>query len=388
MKQTPKEGLFTELFYRRPVESGIIIGALGAFQKEVVELAFYWMCLGKTDEYKMIVREVLKGFPLLAQELVSRVPIYGTWGYLWELYGISEAGDKAIDSLVLVQFSEDQELEKPSQFVKWLPVDFRKPLTKRFAGLLFPLTKDSERIRRYRKAVSCLKRFSAAAVNVPERRIISEGESAFADTILKNILQPLELINNVGYINAVKLSHNILCMCDYSESMSGKPMKISLALGIISGRIITFDKQPEWHVFRAEDSIQKKIISTRDISQVSQVDFNIAYQLILKGVVSGKISLAKYLLVVTDMDYKDACACVFDVKGVHESFAEAGYQAPLLIIWNVSRAFCGDYAVLYEEGVAQMHGWSDSMWKMLESGVRIITPIELVREELAGQCIS
>jgi len=387
MRQTPKEGLFTELFYRRPVEPGIIRGALGAFQKEVVGLAFYWMGLGKTDEYKMIVTEVLKGFPLLAQELVSQVPIYGTWGYLWELYGISEAGDKAIDSLVLIQFSEDQELEKPSQFVKWLPVDFRKPLTKRFAGLLFPLTKDSERIRRYRKAVSCLKRFSAAAVHVPERRIFSERESVFSDTSLKNVLHPMELINHVGYITAVKLSHNIMCMCDYSESMCGKPMDISLALGIISSRIITFDTQPGWHVFRAEDSIQKKIMSTRYISKASQVDFNIIYQLILKDIVCGKIAVPKYLLVVTDMDYKDACACVFDVKGVHERFNEAGYQAPLLVIWNVSRAFCGAYAILFDEGVAQMYGWSDSIWKMLEAGMRVITPIELVREELAGQFI-
>jgi acyl-CoA synthetase (AMP-forming)/AMP-acid ligase II len=54
------------------------------------------------------MREVLKGFPRLAEDILRRVPIEETLGDIWELYGISEAGDKAIDSVALGQFSEDQ----------------------------------------------------------------------------------------------------------------------------------------------------------------------------------------------------------------------------------------------------------------------------------------
>ena len=322
--------------------------------------------------------EVLKGIPHLSEKVLIQVPKYGTWGDLWELYGTSEAGDKAIDSVVLGQFSEDQESEKPSQFVKFLPIDLKNPLSKRFSRLFFPLTKDSERLRRYRKAVSCLKRFCAAEA-VPERRIFSEGESGFADTFLDNILRPSELNNDMERITNDKISDDILCMCDYSESMCGKPMDISLALGIISRRIVSFEKQPRWHIFREEDTIQKKIRSTLSIAQTSQTDFNIVYDIILKEIICGKMTVPKQLLVVTDMDYKDVCSCVFDVKGVRERFIKESYEVPLLVIWNVSRAFGGPHAVLYEEGVAQMHGWSDSMWKMLEEGMRIITPMEVVQ---------
>lgn len=378
MTQTPKEELFTELFHRRPVEPLLIRQVLGTFEKEVVALAFYWLGLRYREGYTAIMMEVLKGVCSLAEKTLAQVPVYGSWGDLWDMYGISEAGDKVIDSVVLGQFSEDQESEKPSQFVKYLPVDLKNPLTKRFARLLFPLTKDTHKMRRYRKAVSCLKRFSATAE--PERRIFLEGGSSFADTFLKNVLHPLKLFHHMESMGTMKFSDDILFMCDYSESMSGKPMDISLALGIINSRILTFEKQPRWHIFREEDSIQKKILSTCDINKSSQTDFNIAYDLILKEILSGKLAVPNQLLVVSDMDYKDACPCVFDVKGVRERFTKAGYEMPLLIIWNVSRAFCSSYAVVYEEGVAQMYGWSDSIWKMLESGaIKVITPVELVQ---------
>jgi hypothetical protein len=106
--QRLKEGVFTELFHRRPVDPGLVRQALGAFEKEVVALAFYWLGLGNREEYTAIMREVLKGFPRLAEDILRRVPIEETLGDIWELYGISEAGDKAIDSVALGQFSEDQ----------------------------------------------------------------------------------------------------------------------------------------------------------------------------------------------------------------------------------------------------------------------------------------
>ena len=111
MTQTPKEHLFTELFNRRPVEPLLIRQVLGAFEKEVVDLAFYWMGLGNRTGYTAIITEVLKGVPDLAEKVLIQVPKYGTWGDLWELYGTSEAGDKIIDSVVLGQFLEDQESE-------------------------------------------------------------------------------------------------------------------------------------------------------------------------------------------------------------------------------------------------------------------------------------
>lgn len=385
--QTPKDAVFTELFHRRPVDPGLVRQALGAFEKEVVDLAFYWLRLGNRGGYNAIMREVLKGFPRLAEDILRRVPIHGSWGDLWELYGISEAGDKAIDSVVLGHFIEDQESEKPSQFVRCLPVDLRNPLTKHFARLFFPWTLGSQQIRRYRGAVSCLKRFCAAGTAtqaVPEGPMGPKGPgeriflSAVADKLLLPVFLTMARNYDVECVTGVKLPEDTVFMCDFSESMWGRPLAISLTLGIMSGRVLTFYRLPKWHIFTAEDTLQKKILSTRYISHSSQTDYNIAYDLILKEVVCGKISVPRFLIVMTDMDYKDTSACVFNIKGVREAFSKEGYEAPILIIWNVSTAFRGPHAVLCEEGVAEMRGWSDSMLNMLKGGVRVITPIELV----------
>jgi len=358
--QTPKESLFTELFHRRPVDPGLVRQVLGAFEKEAVALAFYWLGLGNRGGYIAIITEVLKEFPTLAEDILRRVPVDGTWVDLWKLYGISEAGDKAIDLVVLGQFMEDQESEKPSQFVRCLPVDLRNPLTKRFARLFFPWTLGGKQIRRYRGAVSCLKRFCAAGVAaVPGERIFS---SAVADKLLAPAFLTMARKYDTEYVMTDVIPEDTVFMCDFSESMWGRPLAISLTLGIISGRVLTFDTEPRWHTFRPEDSLCKKMASTRSIGCGGKVDFQKAYEL---------IGSKKYLVVITDMDYEDVFSPGFCVK-----------DGLMVILWNVSAVVGGAYAVIREEGVAQMYGWSDAMWEMVKTGVRIITPMELVSPPL------
>ena len=363
--QTPKEGVFTELFHRRPVDPGLVRQALGAFEKEVVDLAFYWLRLGNRTEYTAIMREVLKGSSHLAENPLRRVPIDGTWGDLWELYGISEAGDKVIDSVVLGQFSEDQESEKPSQFVRWLPVDPRKPLTKRFARLFFPWTLGAQQIRRYCGAVSCLKRFCTrpALPATPGERIFSEGCSGVADKLLAPVFLTMARNYDVECVTGGRFPEDTVFMCDFSESMWGRPLAISLTMGILSGRVITFDTEPRWHTFLAEDSLRKKMVSIRSIGRGGKVDLQKAYEL---------VGNKKYLVIITDMDYEDVFSSGFCVK-----------DGCMVILWNVSARHSGPYAVLREQGVAQMHGWSDAMWEMVKTGIRVITPMELVGLRLA-----
>ena len=358
--QTPKESLFTELFHRRPVDPGLVRQVLGAFEKEVVALAFYWLGLGNRGGYTAIMTEVLKGFPTLAEDILRRVPVHGTWRDLWELYEISEAGDKAIDLVVLGQFMEDQESEKPSQFVRWLPVDLRNTLTRRFARLFFPWTLGAKQIRRYRGAVSCLKRFCAAGVAaaVPGERIFSDQGSAVADKLLAPVFLTMARKYDTEYVMADDLPEDSVFMCDFSESMWGRPLAISLTLGIMSGRVLTFDTEPRWHIFRPEDSLCKKMASTRSIGRGGKVDFQKAYEL---------IGYKKYLVVITDMDYEDVFSHGLCVK-----------DGLMVILWNVSAVVRGPYAVVREQGVAQMYGWSDAMWEMVKRGIRVITPMELV----------
>jgi len=244
--------------------------------------------------------------------------------------------------------------------VRCLPVD----LTKHFARLFFPWTLGSQQIRRYRGAVSCLKRFCAAGTAtqaVPEgpkgpkgpgERIFSSG---VADKLLAPVLLTMARNYDVECVTEAKISDDTVFMCDFSESMWGRPLAISLTIGIMSGRVLTFDNEPRWHTFRPGDSLRKKVASIRSIGRGGKVDFQKAYQL---------VGNKKYLVIITDMDYEDVFSHGFCVKG-----------ECMVILWNVSAR---QYAILREEGVAQMYGWSDAMWEMIKRGIRVITPMELI----------
>ena len=169
--------------------------------------------------------------------------------------------------------------------MRCLPVD----LTKHFARLFFPC--------RYRGAVSCLKRFSATpalppAPPVPGERIFSSG---VADKVLAPVFLTMARNYDVECVKETKLPEDTVFMCDFSESMSGRPLAISLTIGIMSGRVLTFDTEPRWHTFLAEDSLPKKMASIQSIGQGGKVDFQKAYQL---------VGDKKYLIIITDMDYE------------------------------------------------------------------------------------
>lgn len=205
--------------------------ALGAFEKESVALAFY--CLvghGKSRRIYCDYERSVKGVNREPSKAgAHRRNMVGIFGNCMEY---RRPGDKAIVSVVLGQFSEDQESEKPSQFVRSLPVDPRKPLTKRFARLFFPWTLATEQIRRYRGAVSCLKRFCAAGTAtapvpatpaaVPGERIFS---SAVADKLLAPVLLTIARNYDVECVTEAKVSEDTAFMCDFSESMWGRTKK-------------------------------------------------------------------------------------------------------------------------------------------------------------------
>jgi hypothetical protein len=191
----------------------------------------------------------------------------------------------------------------------------------------------------------------------------------------------------------------VVPMCDFSGSMSGTPMDVSLALGILvsevahpsfRNHILTFDAKPSWHAFNPAHSLVEKIRSTRGLSQGLNTNFYAACKLILKKMVEQKVPVGEEpedLLVFTDMGWDAAAktnAWTTQVAQIRQEFADAGgWKPPRIVIWNLRAAYKDFHAAASEEGVVMLSGWSPALFKAIQGGpVAVKTPLEGLRAVL------
>ena len=214
-----------------------------------------------------------------------------------------------------------------------------------------------------------------------------------------------------------------IALCDFSGSMNGLPKLISTALGLlvaeVSGlnKILTFDSVPEWHEFRAEDTILQRVASlTRNLGQGLSTDFQKAMDLILGDVKARRCrpeDLPKDLLVFTDMGWDDACGSSHQgtytknhyrhvvkteywqthIQMIREAWMRAGedmwgpgtvFQPPRIVVWNLAVS-CSDnfHARANEDGVVLLSGWSPALFKVLQAkNVEVETPYQALRAQL------
>jgi hypothetical protein len=205
-------------------------------------------------------------------------------------------------------------------------------------------------------------------------------------------------------------------LCDFSGSMDGVPMLVSLALGILISEIndeafrdgiITFDSKPSWFSFKGKTSLKDKLdhVCKSKVGQGYSTNFEAACRLVLDRMVEAKIKPGEEpedLLVLTDMgwdaasggnygkqnywdpitgDLHDGC-----VKGgwkthltlLKEAYKAAGeslwgegngWKMPRIVIWNLSAQFKDYHFKADEEGVVVLSGWSPSVLKYLQNNL-------------------
>lgn len=207
----------------------------------------------------------------------------------------------------------------------------------------------------------------------------------------------------------------IVPLCDFSGSMNGTPLLVSLALGILiseiaspafKDHILGFDSNPSWISFKDCGSLKEKIDWGLQHAQGTSTDFQAACDLVLKRLVECAVpadEAPEDLLVFTDMGFDQACdaglrsgftgnsyghvvkSAVWQThcQMIRTAFEAAGYRAPRIIIWNLRAAYKDFHAKAEEEGVLLLSGWSPAVLKIIQSGgVKIQTPYEAVRAVL------
>lgn len=216
-------------------------------------------------------------------------------------------------------------------------------------------------------------------------------------------------------------------MCDFSGSMTGLPLQVSRALGLLISEVttdafkhkmVTFDSNPQLVDLPTSGDIFHKVEYLNRHSQYGQglsTDFQKAMDLVLTNLVKHRVPVGEEpenIIVLTDMAWDAACGSSqtnmytgnsysrnvkmapwqTHIQMIRENFKRVGedmfgegkgYKVPRIIIWNLS-ASCQDmHAKADEEGVVMLAGWSPSLFKVLMAkGVEIQTPYKVLRYQL------
>jgi hypothetical protein len=190
-------------------------------------------------------------------------------------------------------------------------------------------------------------------------------------------------------------------MCDFSGSMSGIPLEVSMALGILlsevnhaafRGGMLTFDSVPQWLSFPSGASLQQKVQLAQQSGQGLGTNFEAALQMVLDRMVEHKVPVGEEpanIVVFTDMGFDAACR---DMKSnawetILETFqrrfkAAGGWKVPKIVIWNLRAAYKDYHAKADQPGVLMLSGWSPSAMKLLTEGIRAQTAYEGMRAVL------
>jgi len=179
-------------------------------------------------------------------------------------------------------------------------------------------------------------------------------------------------------------------LVDVSGSMSGIPMEVAIALGILvseltapafANRMLTFESQPNWVKLEDGASIAEKVRATQSAPWGGSTNFEKALEKILEVCVSAKLHPSQIpdMIVFSDMQ--------FDVAGgygdrwetqyerIVRRFAESGVQvcgepwpAPQITFWNLRGDTHGFPASADQPGVKMLSGFSPALLKLVLEG--------------------
>ena len=205
----------------------------------------------------------------------------------------------------------------------------------------------------------------------------------------------------------------VVAMSDVSGSMSGTPMDVSIALGILVSevshpafrdKVLTFESNPKWHDLSDENNFVGKAKSLSEAPWGGSTNFAAAMSLIADMVRSEQLEAHEVpdLLVVSDMEFDEAiederrfgmfrnaarAGCQTDCltqtpcgwNGTHSRIAATFHalgmelhgkpmSAPNIIFWNVRCSSVAFPCASDQPGVIFLSGYSASLCKYVLSG--------------------
>lgn len=205
---------------------------------------------------------------------------------------------------------------------------------------------------------------------------------------------------------------NLVSLVDVSGSMSGIPMEVAIALGILvsevaspefCNRCLTFSSKPEWVELHQAMTLEEKVQKMLRAPWGMNTDFEAATEKILEIAVKAKMKPSDIpdLIVFSDMQFDEArrsdgyyndydsnnSNLQSDWETHHERiirrFKEEGlkacgeeWPAPHIIYWNLRGNTSGFPVKADTPGVTMLSGYSPSLMKLILSGEPVVGEVE------------
>jgi len=142
----------------------------------------------------------------------------------------------------------------------------------------------------------------------------------------------------------------IIPICDFSGSMQGLPMDVSMALGIMISELseepfkdlmISFSENPTFFKFQG-DNLATKVRHARSsgVSQGLNTDIIRCFTILLQRCQENKLTqtqIPSKIILLTDcaFDSQTRNSDLTSFQTIRKMYTEAGYKAPILVFWNI-----------------------------------------------------
>ena len=193
-----------------------------------------------------------------------------------------------------------------------------------------------------------------------------------------------------------------ICVVDVSGSMFGEPMEVAIALGMycadkckgpFHNKFITFSDRPQLVEIKGDD-LYEKVRGIESADWGNSTNIEAVFNLILATAIQNHCKqedLPNKLYIISDMQFNEANEGQYDWRRHHyrtkpmtfmqqmrQRYAEAGYEMPAIVYWNVRASQCGMFQETIDgENIAMVSGYSA---KLFESVIEGTTYEETVNE--------
>lgn len=216
---------------------------------------------------------------------------------------------------------------------------------------------DEERYNNYIRSVEKGEKKINASMNTPQDLVHAYGNNWN--------MEPEDPTIEVMWKNLpdyVKSDENVLCMVDTSGSMSGRPMEISVGLGMYFAQrntgafhnlFMTFESEPRFFEIRENLSFHDNLERAYGAPWGGSTDLNRACSSMLRLALEKNVpqwDMPTRLVIISDMEIDMAARhCMFyggrvcgdfsdilHVDELREMYEQADYRMPQVIYWNVN----------------------------------------------------
>ncbi|XP_027362773.1 uncharacterized protein LOC113870377 [Abrus precatorius] len=254
------------------------------------------------------------------------------------------------------------------------------------------LKHDKERFEAYLQDVKSGKSTIAAGALLPHEIIKSLDDGDGGDVAE---LQWKRMVEDMLKKGKMK---NCLAVCDVSGSMSGIPMEVSVALGMLvselseepwKGKVITFSRRPRLHLIKGDD-LKSKTEFVRNMEWGMNTDFQKVFDCILEVAVNRNLKpdqMIKRVIVFSDMEFDQASANPWetDYQAIVRKYSENGYGStvPQVVFWNLRNSRATPVPATLK-GVALVSGFSKNLLTLFLDSDGELSPVDAMEAAISG----